>query len=225
MRRTLVAAALCVAPLSLNCRSAQKPEVQATISLPAPKHSGAVSVEETLLKRRSMRQYRNEPLTVAEVAQLLWAAQGTTNEAGRRTAPSAGALYPLEVYAVVGNAMGVDPGIYKYLTHEHRLRQVAVGDKRAELAAAALGQQQIEQGPVTFVFSGVYERTAKRYKDRAARYVHIETGHAAENLCLEAVALGLGSVVMGAFDDARVKSVVGMPVEDAALYLVTVGKP
>jgi len=225
MRRSLVVAALCVAPLSVSCRSAQRPAAQATISLPAPKHSGTVSVEETLLKRRSVRQYKNQALTLAELAQLLWAAQGTTNEAGRRTAPSAGALYPLELYAVVGNVKDLAPGIYKYVTREHQLRQVAAGDKRAELAAAALGQQQIAQGPVSFVFSGVYARTAGRYKERAVRYVHMEAGHAAQNICLQAVALGLSSVVMGAFEDARVKSVVGMPDEEAALYLVTVGKP
>jgi len=223
--RRLALAALCAAPFNVSCRSAQKPAAQATISLPAPQRSGAVSVEETLLKRRSIRQYKNQPLSLAEVAQLLWAAQGTTNEAGGRTAPSAGALYPLEVYAVVGNVKDLEPGVYKYLTREHRLRQVAASDRRAELAAAALGQQQIAQGPVTFVFSGVYERTAKRYKERAVRYVHMEAGHAAQNICLQAVALGLGSVVMGAFEDDRVKRVVGMPDEEAALYIVTLGKP
>jgi len=126
---------------------------------------------------------------------------------------------------VVGNVKDLEPGVYKYLTREHRLRQVAASDRRAELAAAALGQQQIAQGPVTFVFSGVYERTAKRYKERAVRYVHMEAGHAAQNICLQAVALGLGSVVMGAFEDDRVKRVVGMPDEEAALYIVTLGKP
>jgi len=218
-------AALCVAPLGVSCRSAQKAEPLGTVQLPAPQQTGAVSVEEALAKRRSIRQYKNEPVTLAEVSQLVWAAQGATNEAGRRTAPSAGALYPLELYVVVGRAKDLEPGIYKYLTREHKLSKLAAGDKRAELAAVALGQKQIAEGPVTFIFSGVYERTARRYKERAARYVHMEAGHAAQNICLQAVALGLGSVVMGAFEDARVKSVLGMPEEEAALYIVTVGRP
>ncbi len=225
MRRLWLVAALVAAPWSFSYRSAQKPEPGAAVQLPAPKHTGAMPVEEALLKRRSVRQYKNEPLTLAEISQLAWAAQGTTNEAGRRTAPSAGALYPLELYAVVGQAKGLEPGVYKYVTREHKLSRLAAGDKRQELSAAALAQRQIAQGPVTFVFSGVYERTAKRYKERAVRYVHMEAGHAAENLCLQAVALGLGSVVMGAFEDTRVKSVIGMPEEENALYIVTVGRP
>jgi SagB-type dehydrogenase family enzyme len=182
-------------------------------------------VEETLLKRRSIRQYKNEPVSLAQIGQLAWAAQGITAEGGRRTAPSAGALYPLELYVVVGQARDLEAGIYKYQPRQHALARVASGDRRAELAAAALGQQQIARGPVTFVFAGVYERTAPRYKDRAVRYVHMEVGHAAQNLCLQAVALGLGSVVMGAFEDARVMSLIGMAGEESALYIVTVGKP
>lgn len=224
MRRWVVVAALWVAPLS--CRAAQTPaEGGAVVQLPAPKHTGAMPLEETLLKRRSIRQYKNEPVSLAQVGQLAWAAQGITAEGGRRTAPSAGALYPLELYVVVGQARDLEAGIYKYQPRQHSLARMASGDKRAELAAAALGQQQIARGPVTFVFAGVYERTAPRYKDRAVRYVHMEVGHAAQNLCLQAVALGLGSVVMGAFEDARVKSLIGMANEESALYVVTVGKP
>lgn len=225
MSRYLVVAVLCLTPLSVSCRSEQKPEPAASVQLPAPTRSGAVSVEEALLKRRSVRQYKNEPLTLAEISQLLWAAQGTTHEAGRRTAPSAGALYPLELYVVVGRAKDLEAGIYKYATGEHKLSKVASGDRRQELAAAALGQKQIAEGPVSFVFSAVYERTAKRYKERTMRYVHMEAGHAAQNICLQAVALGLGSVVMGAFEDARVKSLIAMPDEESALYIVTVGRP
>lgn len=226
-RRELVLgrAPLWMAALSVSCHSAQKPEAEASVALPAPRRSGAVSLEETLQKRRSIRQYKDEPVTLAEIGQLLWAAQGITNEAGGRTAPSAGALYPLEVYVAAGRVTDLAPGIYKYRTREHKLVRIRSGDLRAELAAAALGQQQIARGPATFVFSGVYARTAGRYKERTLRYVHMEAGHAAQNLCLQAVALGLGAVVMGAFDDGRVQRVAGMPGEEAALYLVTVGRP
>jgi SagB-type dehydrogenase family enzyme len=226
-RRELLrtAAALSLAPLGASCQPAPKPEAEVSLALPPPKRAGTVSLEETLQKRRSLRQYKDEPVTLAEVGQLLWAAQGITHEAGRRTAPSAGALYPLEVYVAAGRVTDLAPGIYKYRTREHRLVRVQAGDLRAELAAAALGQQQIARGPATFVFSAVYERTAGRYKERTLRYVHMEAGHAAQNLCLQAVALGLGAVVMGAFEDERVKRAVGMPPEEAALYLVTVGRP
>ena len=110
----------------------------------------------------------------------------------------------------------------KYLNREHRLAKLATGGKGSELAAAALGQKQVAEGPGTFVFSGVYERTARRYEERAVRSVYIEAGHAAQNIVLQAVALGLGSAVMGAFEDGRVKSVLGMPEEEAGLLRIEV---
>lgn len=194
------------------------------IRLPAPRTAGRASLEEVLLKRRSIREYRNEPLTLAEISQLLWAAQGTTQRDGLRTAPSAGALYPLELYVVIGNAQDLAPGIYKYATGQHTLTQVISGDKRKELAAAALEQSQVTEGAVSLVFSAVYERTMKRYRERAVRYVHMEVGHAAQNVYLEAAALNLGTVVLGAFEDPKVKRVVNMPAEEQPLYIMPVGR-
>jgi len=215
---TRIIPALLAAACLLECQPAP------TIQLPAPRRSSSTSVEEALLKRRSIRQYKNEPLTLAEISQLLWAAQGTTSDRGLRTAPSAGALYPLEVYAVVGNAKGLEPGVYKYASRPHTLTRVLSGDKRSELAAASLGQSQVQDGPVCFVISAVYERTAKKYKDRAVRYAILEAGHAAQNIYLQAAALNLGAVVLGAFSDAKVKSLLNMPEEESPLYVMPVGK-
>ena len=196
----------------------------AAVRLPAPRTTGRTALEEVLLKRRSIREYRNEPLTLAEISQLLWAAQGTTHRDGLRTAPPAGALYPLELYVVIGNAKDLEPGIYKYATGPHTLTQVVSGDKRSALAAAALEQPQVAEGAICLVFSAVYERTMKKYRERAVRYVHMEAGHAAQNVCLQATALNLGAVVLGAFQDAQVKRVVNMPAEEQPLYILPVGR-
>ncbi|MCX7722663.1 MAG: SagB/ThcOx family dehydrogenase [Verrucomicrobiae bacterium] len=195
------------------------------IKLPPPRTEGKMSLEETLAKRRSVREYKPDPLTLADVAQLLWSAQGVTAPGGRRTAPSAGATYPLEVYLVAGNVTGLAPGIYRYRPGEHDLIRVAEGDRRARLADASLGQEWVEQAPITIAFAAVYERTSRRYGARAERYVHFEVGHAVENAHLQAVALGLGAVVIGAFSDAEVKRVLGLPQAEEPLCLLPVGKP
>ncbi len=195
------------------------------IRLPAPTKEGKVSLERCLATRRSVRSFRGDALKLAEVSQLLWAAQGITGAQRLRTAPSAGALYPLELYLVAGKVEGLAAGVYKYHPDGHALVRVAQGDRRAALANAALGQQFIAQAPAVFVIAGVYERTAKRYGDRAPRYVHIEVGHAGQNLCLQAVALGLGSVPVGAFRDPDVRRVLSMPDEEAPLYILPVGRP
>ena len=163
-------------------------------------------------------------MSLAEVSQLLWAAQGITDPGGKRTAPSAGALYPLETYLVVGRVEGLSPGIYRYNADRGELTLVVAGDKRKELAAAALGQQSVSSGAVTIALSAVYSRTTGKYKDRGIRYVHIEIGHAGQNVCLQATALGLGTVTIGAFQDAEVKRIVGMSDEEVALYLLPVGR-
>jgi len=222
--RRLALAALCAAPFNVSCRSAQKPAAQATISLPAPQRSGAVSVEETLLKRRSIRQYKNQPLSLAEVAQLLWAAQGVTDPTGFRTAPSAGALYPLELYVVVGDVQDLGPGVYRYQPDEHQLVKIMEGDKRAELAEAALGQGFVGEGAIVIVFTAVYERTTGKYGDRGIQYVHMEVGHAAQNLCLQATAMDLGAVTVGAFYDEEVAQVLDLPGDEQPLYILPVGR-
>jgi SagB-type dehydrogenase family enzyme len=194
--------------------------------LPTPRHDSQTSVEEALLKRRSVRSYSDAPLTLAEVSQLLWAAQGITDPArGFRTAPSAGALYPLEVYLVAGNVEGLTSGVYKYEPAAHGLRSVISGDQQTELYHAALGQSAVKDAPAIMVLSAVYERTTGKYGERGIRYVHMEAGHAAQNVLLEAVALGLGGVGMGAFDDDAVRTVTGMSPAEQPLYIITLGKP
>ena len=194
------------------------------ITLPAPKLSGEVSLEETLHQRRSVRDYGDEALTLAQVSQLLWAAQGVTAEWGGRTAPSAGALYPLEVYAIVGNVEELAPGVYKYRPNGHALVQLRDEDVRVELAEAALGQTCVKDGAIDIVISAVYERTTTKYGDRGVRYVHMEAGHAAQNICLQGTALGLGAVTVGAFYDDEVREVVDMLEEEVPLYVIPVGR-
>jgi SagB-type dehydrogenase family enzyme len=195
-----------------------------TIILPEPRNSGGISVEEALLERRSIRNYKNEALTLAEISQLLWAAQGITHPGGYRTAPSAGALYPLEVYVVAVNVEGLQAGIYKYRPQGHELKKVAEGDVRAELCAAALDQECIEDGAAVLVFAAVYERTTGKYGERGVRYVHMEVGHAAQNVYLQAVSQGLGTVVVGAFDDGGVEKLLQMQDDERALCIMPVGR-
>jgi SagB-type dehydrogenase family enzyme len=194
------------------------------ITLPAPKLSSEVSLEEALHQRRSIRDYSDEALTLAEVSQLVWAAQGVTAEWGGRTAPSAGALYPLDVYLIAGNVDELAPGIYKYRPDGHALVQLGDEDVRVELAEAALGQTWVKNSAIDIVISAVYERTTTKYGDRGVRYVHMEAGHAAQNICLQATALGLGVVTVGAFDDDQVKDVVGMLQDEFPLYVIPVGR-
>jgi SagB-type dehydrogenase family enzyme len=195
----------------------------AAIRLPEPRGPGATSVEEALRRRRSLREFRPAPLTLAEAAQLLWAAQGRTAEDGHRTAPSAGALYPLEVFLVAGRVEGIAPGVYRYRPDGHILEPVIEGDRRRALSEAALGQGWLSSAPAALVVAAVNERTARKYGRRAERYVHIEVGAAAQNVALQAVALGLGTVVVGAFDDAAVARVAGLAPEERPLAILPVG--
>lgn len=194
------------------------------IKLPDPLQRGNTSTEEAILKRRSVRSYKDSPLTLKEISQLLWAAQGITGPGGLRAAPSAGALYPLEMYVIAGNVNGLPDGIYHYRPHKHELAGIIKGDKRNELCSAALGQPPVRNAAAVIVFSAVYERTTVKYGDRGIQYVHMETGHAAQNIFLQAVSLGLGAVVIGAFDDGAVTEVLKMPAGEQPLYIMPVGR-
>lgn len=194
------------------------------IKLPKPNYEGKVSVEEALLKRRSIREYKDEPLTLEEISQLLWAAQGVTSSEGLRTAPSAGALYPIEVYFVAGKVEGLSAGVYKYKPEEHELLKIVDGDKRNELCDAALGQAWVREAPAVIVISALFERTTEKYGQRGERYVYMEAGHVAQNISLQATALNLGTVTVGAFDDEQVKKVLEIPAKEEPLYLMPVGK-
>lgn len=156
---------------------------------------------------------------MAEISQLLWAAQGVTRGWGGRTAPSAGALYPLELYAVTPD------GFLHYMPDEHTAMVVSRADLRRPLARAAFGQSAVEETPAVFVIAAVTSRTAAKYGPRAERYVTLEAGHAAQNLLLQAVALDLGAVPVGAFSDEGVSEALGLPADHEPLYLVPVGHP
>ncbi len=154
----------------------------------------------------------------------MWAAQGITDPRGLRTAPSAGALYPLEVYGVVGDMVDLSVGVYRYDPHNHELLKVSTRDKRAELAKAALNQACVKEGAVDLVFTAIYDRTTVKYGERGVRYVHIEVGHAAQNLCLQATAMDLGIVTVGAFHDEEVSEVLNLPDDEHPLYIIPIGK-
>lgn len=196
-----------------------------TIHLPQPNSDSDFSLERALKQRRSVRNFSGAALALNEIAQLLWSAQGITSPDGLRTAPSAGALYPLEIILAAGNVTGLDPGVYRYDPSGHLLTPVAEGDRRAELARAALGQLWMQTAPAVIAFGAVAERTTRKYGSRGIPYVYIEVGHSAQNVFLQAQALGLGAAVVGAFDDARIASILQMPKEERPLYLMPVGKP
>lgn len=208
-----------VMPLSGN-NMRHNTESPTQIQLPRPARSGVVSLEEALSQRRSLREFAPGPLTERQLSQLLWAAQGTTSAGGYRTAPSAGALYPLEIY------VAMSPGFYHYVPARHRLNRISPEDLRQALYHAALKQEAAREAEAVFVMTAVYERTAAKYgTSRGARYVHLEAGHATQNLLLEAVALGLGAVPMGAFHDAEVQKALSLPRNHEPLFLIPVGKP
>ncbi len=213
----------CGGDLAKQTQEVTKAEM-AVVQLPEPNLKGDMSLEEALLERRSVREYDPGALTLDQVSQLLWAAQGITGVGGGRTAPSAGALYPLEVLVVAGSVDGLSPGVYRYDPPTHELNQTRQGDSRAALAAVALDQEWVRQASISLVIAAVYERTTAKYGERGVRYVHMEAGHAAQNVCLQATALGLGAVTVGAFDDSRVKNAVGLAANEEPLYIIPLGR-
>jgi len=190
------------------------------IKLPKPKEKGMTSMEETLNKRRSVRDYKRDPLSLQQVSQLLWAASG--RNLYRRTAPSAGATYPLEIYLVVGAVEGLEPGFYHYSSSRHSLEMTKEQDVRNRLSRAALGQEMIEEAPICIIIAADYGRTTGHYGQRGNRYVHMEVGHVGQNVSLQAIALSLGTVMIGAFEDREVKEVLGM--KEEPLYIIPVGR-
>ena len=194
------------------------------VTLPKVRFYSTTSAEEALAKRRSVREFRDLPLALDDLGQLLWAAQGLTDRAGFRTTPSAGALYPLEVYVAAGNVQRISPGLYHYMPRGHALLRIAEGDQRPALGRAAYDQPSVAEAPAILVVCAVYERVTEKYGERGLRYVHMEAGHAAQNVYLQAVSLNLGTVVCGAFDDAQVAETLARGEQEQPLYLMPIGR-
>ena len=197
---------------------AQEKSKGETVQLPSPRYDGDVSIEKALVERRSIRSFKEEPLTVNELSQILWAAQGITEpKKGLRTAPSARALFLVEVYVLPGNVTNLPRGTYKYQPQGHELIKIADGDKKAELFKA-VGQAPIKNAPAVLVFSGLSEKTQR------PAWMYLEAGHAAQNVYLQAVSLKLGAVVMGGFKDEDVRKVLNLSEKEQPLYIMPIGK-
>jgi SagB-type dehydrogenase family enzyme len=200
---------------------------EAHIKLPSPNPQGKISLEAAISKRRSVRRFRAQPLSLVQLSQLLWSAQGITGSGGRRAVPSAGATYPLEIFVVIG-ARGIESlatGVYHYQVDTHSLSLHLSGDLRQKLADAALGQSFIANCPVVIVVCALHPRTAYRYGRRGERYIYVEVGHVGQNVSLQAVALGLATVMVGAFEDEEVRKALKIEEQIKPLYIIPVGEP
>jgi SagB-type dehydrogenase family enzyme len=202
--------------------------VMMVVKLPEPELKGNVSVEEAIQNRRSVREYINKSLNLKDVSQLMWAAQGITDKKNNfRSAPSSGRTYPLEIYLVVGKngVEGIEEGVYHYNNTNHELEKLLNGDKRKELSKAANGQGAVENAPVDIVITGNYQRTMSKYGNNnlSIRFVHLEAGHAGENIYLEATARGLVTVSIGSFNDNTVKTLLNLPGDETTFYIFPVG--
>ncbi|MBN1268333.1 MAG: SagB/ThcOx family dehydrogenase [Kiritimatiellae bacterium] len=194
------------------------------IKLPSPEYEAAYNLNRSIQYRRSMREYKDEPMTLQQAADLLWSSQGVTSLGGFRTAPSAGAVYPLEIRFVAGNVEELEAGVYKYDPQHHTLQKTADGDRRNALAKAALNQGWMARCGALIAVTAVYERATKTYGQRGVCFVYMEAGHAGQNVLLEAVSLGLGAAAVGSFDDAAVRKALELPAGEEPLYLLPVGR-
>jgi SagB-type dehydrogenase family enzyme len=193
------------------------------ISLPLPDIIGTVPLETTIYNRRSQREYQDIAISLVDLGQILWATQGVTSQEGFKTAPSAGALYPLEVYVVVTKAESLEMGIYRYLPANHSLRLERAGAFREQLYDASLRQQLVLNAPVSIIITSVWERITGRYGSRGIIYGYLEAGHAGQNLLLQATALNLAVTGIAAFEDDRIKSILGLAQGEDPLYLFAFG--
>jgi SagB-type dehydrogenase family enzyme len=196
-----------------------KSESATTIKLPAPKYSSETSVEKALLERRSVRSYKAEPLTIPEIAQILWAAQGITEpKKGMRTAPSARGMYLIEVYLIAGNVTSLPAGLYKYVPQGHELIKIAEGNVKDDLYKAA-GQAQIKNAPITLLIAGKSAEASSN-----PQWMYLEAGHVSQNVYLQAESLKLGAVTMNGFKAEDVKKALNLPAGQQAVYLMCIGK-
>jgi len=193
------------------------------IKLSRPKTTGRISLEEAIVRRHSVRDFSKKELSLDEISQLLWAAYGQRDgnsvTGASKTVPSAGALYPMEIYLVSSH------GVFHYLPSSHSLEEMSDKDLRSSLSGAALWQEAIARAAVDFVIACVYDRICVKYGERGIRYAHIEAGHIAQNIHLQAVCLNLGSVPIGAFSDTAVQKALYLPKDNIPLYIIPVGHP
>lgn len=229
--KLFVTALILMMGVSPEC-PADNPENEKVYTLPAPSIKGTMSVEEALQQRRSRRQFLDNELSMEQLSQILWSAYGITLKrddypvfrGGLRTAPSAGALYPLEIYVLIGNVKGIEPGFYKYNSKEHSIRCIISGDLRKEASTAAYNQKMIKEAPAVLFYSAAFERCTKKYGERGKeRYVCMDLGHSAENVYLQAEALHLGTCAVGAFSDEALKKLLQLPAEEEPLYMMPFG--
>ena len=198
----------------------------ASIALPSPFFDGKVSVEKAIKGRRTIRDFKDRPLPLTHLSQLLWAAQGITDPKERkRAAPSGGALYPLDIYVIAGEkgVEEMEAGVYHYLPERHSILPISKGDRRKEIASASLWQMWMAKAPVIFIITAEYKRITGKYGERGIRYALIEVGHVGQNLFLQAEALGLGAGIVGAFNDLEVSKVAGLPSKHEPLLIMPVG--
>lgn len=200
-----------------------------TIKLPSPEPMVTSSVDQALRQRKSVRSFAAKPLSKEQLAYLLWAStgiQGRGHGFEFRTAPSAGALYPIETYLVVNTVEDVPQGLYHYSIKLHGLEELQSGDVSRPVTVAAMGQRMCLQAAVVFIWTAVFQRTKWRYGDRAYRYIYLDAGHIAQNLALAATSLGLGSCQVGALFDDEVNDIIGADgIEESTIYMSVVGWP
>lgn len=197
----------------------------ATVALPRVEPSSKATLASLLEERRSVREFSGRPLALADLSQVLWAAIGVNRTDGRRTVPSAGALFPLDIYVVTGAVGGLPVGVYRYLPDEHTLARTAEDDRREAVVQAAVQQAWMGRAPVILVVTAEFERTTVKYGDRGVRYAHIEVGSVAQNVYLQCAALGLGTTFVGAFYDDEVREALGLSAGHRPLGLLPVGSP
>jgi SagB-type dehydrogenase family enzyme len=198
----------------------------ASIPLPKPSSDGKVSVEKAIKQRRTIRDFQERTLSLNHLAQLLWSAQGITDlTKGRRVAPSGGALYPLDIYTLIGEngVEKMEAGIYHYLPKEHSMSMILKGDRRREISSASLSQMWMAKAPVIFIITAEYKRITGKYGERGIRYALIEVGHVGQNVFLQAEALELGAGIVGAFNDLEVSKVARLPPQHEPLLMMPVG--
>ena len=237
MRKTKLLTTIIVLMCSLSgvayTQQAEKTPIMEndTIFLPMPQLTGKYSLEEVLQKRRSIRSFKSDTLSLQIASQMLWSAYGVTQQrekpatmrGGFKTAPSAGARYPLEIYLIAGSVSNLEQGVYRYITEKHALVKIFQGDIRKAACAAARDQQMVAEAPFTIVYTADFERTTTRYGDRGKNYVYVDLGHSAQNVYLQAEALDLSSCAIGAFTDSEIKKILNIPENETVIYMMPVG--